>query len=346
MLPVGCVNMANITDDAEQIIINVRLPDWLYRKKITIDYTKITTDLIDFPILLSFYDNDLQTKAQSNGNDILFTSADGTTQLDHEIEQYENGSLIAWVKIPNLPSSIDTDIYMYYGNPTSPDQSNPTGVWDYNFLGVYHMNGVDINTILDSTANSNNAISQEGNPTYQQLGKVGKAVDFHGATSLDSIILPKIFNTPLTGFTISIWVKPRIGSRHFINEYSYLEGDKQGVFMQIAADNKFTCRIGWTNTGGFLVDYDTWAFITLTYNGTDYNLFVNGNLVGWGMIPTTAWVTPAVMHLSNQSTGEREFNGMINQVFFSQIARQPGWAITEYNFQNDPQGCITIGLEE
>ena len=94
-----------------------------------------------------------------DGSDIVF--ADETmTKLDHEIEKYDNstGELIAWVRVPLLSSSTDTDIHLYYGNPSSPDQSNKTGVWDANYLTVLHMNndpevpGVD--QIKDSSLNS------------------------------------------------------------------------------------------------------------------------------------------------------------------------------------------------
>jgi len=61
--------------------------DWPYRKEITIDHTKIATNLTNFPVLINFSsDPDLAIKAQEDGDDIVFTSDDGSTKLDHEIE--------------------------------------------------------------------------------------------------------------------------------------------------------------------------------------------------------------------------------------------------------------------
>ena len=80
---------------------------WQYRKLITIDNTKVAANLTDFPVLISITDTDLRDDAQSDGDDILFTSSDGTAKLSHEIEDYDGttGALVAWVKIPSLSGS-------------------------------------------------------------------------------------------------------------------------------------------------------------------------------------------------------------------------------------------------
>ncbi|GAI07252.1 unnamed protein product, partial [marine sediment metagenome] len=103
--------------------------NWSYRKQISIDYTKVDADLTDFPVLISLAsDSGLVAHAQSDGDDILFTSSDGT-KLSHEIEEFDDsiGKLVAWVKVPTLSSSTDTDIYMYYGNSSASNQQNVTG---------------------------------------------------------------------------------------------------------------------------------------------------------------------------------------------------------------------------
>ena len=81
---------------------------WLYRKKITIDNTKVGSGgVTNFPVLISLTDTGLQSNAQADGDDILFTSSDGTTKLSHEIEKYVSatGQLIAWVKVPSISSA-------------------------------------------------------------------------------------------------------------------------------------------------------------------------------------------------------------------------------------------------
>ncbi|MCK4693915.1 MAG: DUF2341 domain-containing protein, partial [Anaerolineales bacterium] len=110
--------------------------DWSYRKKITIYASEVTADLNYFPVLINqSSDAELSASAQADGGDILFTSANGTTKLDHEIEEYITGTgeLVAWVEVPSLSGSVNTELYMYYGNGTVADQWNINGTWDDNY---------------------------------------------------------------------------------------------------------------------------------------------------------------------------------------------------------------------
>ncbi len=114
-------------------------PDWGYREKITINASEVpNTDRSYFPVMINTTDLDWRDTSnsghvgQSDGGDILFTSADGVTKLDHEIESYDNtsGALVAWVEVPSVSASSNTDIYIYYGNASVEDQWNITGTWD------------------------------------------------------------------------------------------------------------------------------------------------------------------------------------------------------------------------
>ena len=100
---------------------------WQFRKEITIDPANGGSDLISFPVLLAITDPDLAGEALPNGDDILFTGDDGATKLDHEIESYAAGDLVAWVRVPSLSASTTTLVYMYYGNPGASNQENGAG---------------------------------------------------------------------------------------------------------------------------------------------------------------------------------------------------------------------------
>ena len=91
--------------------------DFKYYKSITIDEGKVSGSgsYKNFPVLISILDPDLHIDVQSNGNDIAF--ANSTAWLDHEIEYFNQSftetqaKLIAWVRIPNLSTSLNTTIY-------------------------------------------------------------------------------------------------------------------------------------------------------------------------------------------------------------------------------------------
>jgi hypothetical protein len=163
-------------------------PSMRYRKNVTIDSGKVSSDLTNFPVLINLSDTDLHDKqeVQVSGADILFADSSGV-QLDHEIELFDKNSnsshahLVAWVRIPFLSSSSDTTISMYFGNPTIESQGNPSGVWDESYLSVWHFNEDGNGTRYDSTSNNNDGtpVNYEGDEAIP--GKIG------GSDKLDGI---------------------------------------------------------------------------------------------------------------------------------------------------------------
>jgi len=116
--------------------------DWMYRKVLVIDHTMVAGDLFNFPVLVRLSsDTNLASHAQVDGDDIIFIDTFGN-KLNHEIELFndDSGELIAWVNIPYLPSSIDTVLYLYYGNNLCNNQENVEDTWDSNFFAVHHFN--------------------------------------------------------------------------------------------------------------------------------------------------------------------------------------------------------------
>ncbi len=85
------------------------------------------------------------------------------------------------MNITSLSSSEDTKIWMYYNNSGCSNQQNPTGVWDSNFLAVYHLNQDPTGTVNDSTSNGNH-LTSGGSMTSNDLvdGKIRYAIDFDG----------------------------------------------------------------------------------------------------------------------------------------------------------------------
>jgi Bacterial Ig-like domain (group 3)/YDG domain/Concanavalin A-like lectin/glucanases superfamily/Domain of unknown function (DUF2341) len=205
---------------------------WTNRIAITIDHTKVSSNLTNFPVLISLTNASLQASAQPNGNDLLFTSLDGTNKLSHEIESYtaSNGSLVAWVNVPGLSASADTILYLYYGNSTTTNQENATRVWDSNFKAVWHLHdnytalptplyqwtfdngdGVPAITAGGGTLSVRN-INGTGNIVFSSTNGVSQGVldaTANGYATSSAVALA----TNLTGlgtlnqFTLTFWVK-------------------------------------------------------------------------------------------------------------------------------------------
>lgn len=179
---------------------------WQKRKLITIDHTKVTANQTNFPILIKeSSDADLVARAQSSGNDIMFTDSNGTTKLAFQTESYDSatGALVAWVKVPFLSATTDTTLYMYYGNASAGVQQDPTNVWDSNYEGVWHLNssGATLNT-NDSTSKARNGTNTGATSTTSEVGGAARFLG-NGTTYIDAGANPITGSSP---FTLSAWV--------------------------------------------------------------------------------------------------------------------------------------------
>ncbi|UCH19770.1 MAG: DUF2341 domain-containing protein, partial [Deltaproteobacteria bacterium] len=333
-------------------------PNWQHRKAITIDGNQIVGGPHnDFPVLISITDTDLSV-AEANGNDLLFTLADGSTKLNHEIEYFDNasGTLVAWVRIPapGLTNGTDTTIYLYYDYDSAPNQQNVAGTWNTNYRGVWHLaeQGATPAGYLDSTANSNDGTSPTSHPT-QIAGAVGPARDFDG---VDDYIM--VANDPSLQLTTSItlegwvWVRPNGFINFCCDVFPLLrkgEANPNNYQLGVRAYTPDTSTAGpghvflaldQGDDGGpealnVIAAGGTWYHLAATWDGTTERIFVNGSQVQSGGLagPIGSDTRPLYM-------GARQWedygNGRLDELRISSIARPPQWIATQYNNQFNP----------
>ena len=349
--------------------------NWKYRKMITIDHTKVSADQSSFPVLVSLTDTDLSAKAQSNGNDILFTSSDGTTKLNHEIENYTSstGSLVAWVGVPTLSSATDTVLYLYYGNSTATGQQNPAAVWDANFKAVWHLvevGSTGANAYSDSTSNANNG--QGGGGTAgavpaQAAGQISYGQSFDGAN--DYIATTNLVSSPPpygSAFTESIWFQTTSSVEAKLIS---LENQRTGtgssaidwmIYMEPTGN-----VVGGVYSGGSKtiisspMNNGNWHYAVLTYynqSSTDTNLslYVDGSFIGSKTSVTpqtmTGYLRMGSYHISGNwppgVVADGYYSGALDEARYSTINRSSTWIATEYANQNSPSTFSSVGNEE
>jgi len=101
--------------------------NWSYYSAITVDNTGLAQDLTNYQVQISLNNANFDfTHAQSNGEDIRFTSDDETTLIDHWIESYDQGGETAtiWVEVPSISASSTETIYIFHGNGSASDTSD------------------------------------------------------------------------------------------------------------------------------------------------------------------------------------------------------------------------------
>ncbi|MGV8162089.1 MAG: DUF2341 domain-containing protein, partial [Candidatus Nanoarchaeia archaeon] len=313
------------------------VPGWSFRKQITIDKTKVNGELSNFPVLIELIDVNMIGKTQADGDDILFKSYDGLTKFDHEIELFDSGAghLVAWVKVPSVSSSVDTILYMYYGNADADNQQNPEAVWDSNYLAVHHLEEIS-GTVFDSTSNNNDGTPQNG-VVQNVAGKIDGADSFDGSN--DRTVLPRLFDSE-NQFTFEGWMNS--GSKH---GYAISQWDSNnGAFLQYyPVDNTFQ----FFNNGNALKKTSSanqWHYVVGTFNGTVAQLFVDGG-IPVTMDSSVSWPNQA-LYLGDRSAGSRAFLGSLDEIRVSNIARSEDYIKTNYNNQNNPSTFAIVSLEE
>lgn len=324
-------------------------PGWNYRKQVTIHHTQVAggADLTSFPVLVNLAsDANLAAQAQSSGNDILFTGADGATKLAHEIESYTSGTgaLVVWIGVPSLSASVDTVLYMYYGNAGAPNQQNPTAVWDSNYHGVWHLaeNGT---LAKDSTTNANNATS--GVQPTQAVGQIGNGQSFDGSTQFLDIPDAPSLDIPMNG-TFSVWFKVADLRQSDLFQKG-LPAENYGYTAWQDNTNLWwgpqygTAPPGqWSEAPGALAA-GQWYRLDGVSNPSGYErLYLNG---------TFLTQSAAVFSFSPNSTLEFGrgqdgfFHGTLDELRISNIVRSDGWILTEYNNQSSPSTFYSLGPE-
>jgi hypothetical protein len=330
---------------------------WGYRKRIMVNHAQVQANLVAFPVLVNLTsDSDLASHAQSNGNDILFTSYDGITKLSHETEKYTSvsGALVVWVRVPILSSSVDTELYMYYGNPTCGSQQNVSNVWDDNFKGVWHLKENPSSAppqIKDSTSNGNNGTSAGSMMTADQVaGKIDGSLDFDGNN--DEITCGNAISIQITTeITIEAWAQTSStgASRSIVGKQNG-NSPYPGYQLRKYSDDHY--RFMTDGTGQYIASDSVytdsgWHYIVgVRRNGTNY-LYLDG-------AQQTATSTYAITESGvnfDIGRGYSNYNGFwwlgtIDEVRVSNTGRNASWIMTCYNNQNSPSMFYAVGAQE
>jgi hypothetical protein len=349
---------------------------YAYRKRITIDHNKVggsESHHYDFPVLVNIKnDADLKTTANgghvtsSSGHDIVFKDSGGS-QLYHEVLSYNGstGSLLAFVRIPQLSTGTDTIIYIHYGDASvTSSQQNKAGVWDSNYVAVLHLQESGSGSsyeFKDSTSSSHDGtgggLAGSGNSSYtpqRVSGLFGYAQDFDGSD--DRIRLNAVEDSTWSAVTVQAWINPDDNGddRIFGKCWGTGSDDQTWLLRQTGYNVGTRMHTNSTYNGGFDMaglSAGSWFLASVTWDSSDSMLrvYLNGNELGsTALNGTSLYTTPPVSQptIGNIPGGGRNYNGQLQEARVSMVARSAGWLQTEYNNQISPSTFYNIGNEE
>lgn len=332
---------------------------WSYYRTITINQSKVSGTLQDLPVLINVTDNELSSIAKPDGSDIAFSDSDGN-KLDHQIELYDssNGHLIAWVRVPFLSGSRNTNLYMYYGNNNAPPQENIAGVWGSTYAMIQHLNE-KVGMHIDSSLNANNA-TPYGGVSQGVESKIDGGDVFDGSTGyLEVSDDNKSLSGFNQGFTASFWINMHntgVKRQTLLSKYNNITG-QLGWFIDYESSNGshylgFFISPDGVNfksyTASFVPVKNVWYFITVVWSSNQIPIFyVNGIKV------STNGTSKASMIFYNSGVplevGRciydplRYFDGLLDEIRISNVSSSADWLLTNYNNQVDPASFCSLG---
>jgi len=355
--------------------LTAQLSGYSYGKTITIQGSKISGTVTNFPVLISFTDNNLRTTSNgghvrnASGYDIAFTLPDCSTILPMQIEKYtaSTGELVAWVKLPTLISGSNQMIYMFYGKSGITTDPSSTSVWDANYMGVYHFN----NSINDGTSNSRNLTEPGASTTNLTTGsKIGDCRRLaNGPTfiasnsgSLQYLKIPNNTFSAVTNFTFEGWVYLETLTTSWERIFDFGRNTTFNMFLcpSIGGNGikRFAITINGNSAGseqqissGTSSGTGAWHHfaVTIDANNTTGTLYYDGAADANN---TSMTYTPSILGTDNsdyfgrsQYGSDEGLYGNIDEFRISNTNRSAGWIATSYNNQNSPSTFYTVSSE-
>jgi len=367
-------------DNLQRLLVSYVLPEdedtisvLQFSKALTIDHTKVSSDLQDFPVLIDIYDTDLKTDARSDGKDIKFMS--GGQTLDHEFELYDpdhnstHAHLVAWVKVPLLSASADTKISMFYGASDASGQEDPHQLWE-GYSSVWHLSEQTGSGVFVQDSSRNDRDGDPGQTTFMQDANIGGARYFQ---DLAYNYIPFIDGESIldgwADWQFSFWV------------YFNYSSDAEWTGVEPRLFDKGTCMnlirtfrmaSGWpaeTATfqpdihfaGGYnayvnvYVKRQTWNYVVYKYESTgDGTLraysFADGALLdsssSSGMGAGDRLRDDSNMFMLGVEGGGQVHLGGIDEFRTINGYKSAAWIQTEYANQYDPSSFFSVGSEQ
>ncbi len=341
-----------------------------YYRTLTIDHLQVgtvnNTSQTNFPVLLSGTlsylalvgaGGKIEHAGVLNGlfvpADLIFTSdAAGLNLLNWEVASWvaATGDIEVWIKIPTLSHTVDTVIYMFYGDASvTTYQGGALGaVWDSDFNIVHHFaDGVTL-ALNDSTTNAGNVTVNVGSTAA--AGKIDGGVQAN-----NHMTIPDSSLTRPAHLTFSLWFN------YAINAVNYARIVQKGnpgsapflsfaIFCVATDQTNIAAQIGFTDgssdgyvsgAGHFFAG--TWYKLALTFDGTTVVGYLNGVQVYSNANSRTINYDSTTLAFGGDPSGGG-YAGKYDEFRLSKIARTPDWIITEYNTETSST-FIAVGPE-
>ncbi len=330
---------------------------WTRRLPLSIPAGRVSSDLIDAPILVSVVDPDLATHAQSDGSDLRFVAADGVSELAHERVSWNaaTGALEAWVRVPSVSAAAATNLYLLYGSADAPEQQSPRQVWDAGYRAVWHLDrdpSGDAPQADDVGPHHNDGSSVGTMTAADSLGGVAaNALDLDGVD--DGVDAAPFDVAGLDGLTVSAWIEPDTLAQDATIVAIADNATSRVVELAITTTGAVRIRLSLDGstveaaTAGGVVAAGSWHHVAAVWDGATLRIVVDGvdeaSTAAAGAIDLAPG-TPVT--LGRLASGEHHLDGRLDEVWIETAARSVDWLDGMRANQVSPATFLSTGPVE
>ncbi|MBU4452413.1 MAG: LamG domain-containing protein, partial [Nanoarchaeota archaeon] len=241
-----------------------------------------------------------------------------------------------------------------YVNTSISDAGNVTAFIDFDrgLVGWWRFNnesGENSTKFRDWSAYGNNGTCVGSNCPTNTTGKFGNALDFDGVD--DYVVVPYSASLEPDYITVEAWIYPPTGipQGYFVSNWN---SSSNGSFLfQITLTGNLQADIANATEGiatsQMSISKDAWHHTAITYNGTDFKLYLDGNLSDTKNVTGILRKDSNPLFIGNRFDLKRNFSGNVDEVKIWNRALSPEEINASYNagvyrlyhnFTNTPDG--------
>ena len=288
-----------------------------------------------FPLLVRLRKDTFDfTKAQPHGEDLRFTTADGVP-LAYEIEDWDvaRGEAAVWVRVPKIVGNARQELRMLWGKRDAKSESNGKAVFNESngYVSVLHLG--------ESVADEVGTLVPKNLGTTPVRGIIGQArhfADKQGISGGDDIT-----TYPGKGIsnTTEAWVRTEQPSGMFVGWGK--EGGDHGnkVLMMFSSPMHVQVESDFSGVNApAKVPLNQWLHVVHTCGEGPRRVYVNGVLAGESSGGLNLKATTD-FRLGGWSD-KYNFQGDLDEVRVSRVARSADWVRLTYENQNPSQTLV------
>src|SRR3989344_1398323 len=228
-------------------------------------------------------------------------------------------------------------------------------------VGYWTMDGSKVNwktgAVTDSSGRGNTGtITNMATSTGVAIGKIGQALSFDGTDDILVIGDKDAFDAPAS-YTIIAWIYPRtFGGGSLARIFDKRNNGSTGFDF-------FVCNSGCTAalaivhdisnviaSDSNVVNLNKWQHVAVSWNGANATFYANGVAQGSPVLSAVPTANAVSISIGNETTNDRDFNGLIDEVRVYNRALSAGGISTFYKngatpkFNVSPTKYLTDGL--